>query len=307
VSALRGTPRSWTLAALLAVAAGSGCGVPKDQHDAAVAAAEAKAKADAKADSDAKLAAAQQEIEALKGKLTEAEGKRAAADEATRAELDELRKQKAAAEARLKLFEDFIAKFKKMIEAGKLDILVRRGQIVLALGTDILFDTGKVDIKPEGRAALLDVADALKSVSGRRFQIAGHTDNVPIKKDFPSNWELSTARAIAVVKLLVERGVKSDVLSAAGYAEFDPAQSNATEKGKSKNRRIEIVIVPNVEDLVKMPDVAKTKATGASEGEDATKEQPASKPPETPPPPTKPKPAPAKPAESKPKEPKPKK
>src|SRR6185369_7342950 len=106
--------------------------------------------------------------------------------------------QKAAAEARLKLFEDFLAKFKKMIEAGKLDITVRRGQIVLALGTDILFDTGKTEIKPEGKAALSEVADVLKGVAGRRFQVSGHTDNVPIgktTKEFASNWELSTGRA----------------------------------------------------------------------------------------------------------------
>ena len=117
-------------------------------------------------------------------------------------------------------------------------------------------DTGKTDIKPEGKQALGEVADALRGVAGRRFQIAGHTDNVPIKTpQFASNWELSTARGVAVVKLLIEKGVKADVLSAAGFAEVDPAQSNANDKGKAKNRRIELVIVPNIEDLVKMPEV----------------------------------------------------
>src|SRR5688572_2582568 len=233
-----------------------GCGVPQSQHDAAV-----NDLQKARKECEEKLAAAQKAHEELQAKLTEAEGKMAASDEATKAEMEELKKQRAAAEARLKLFEEFISKFKKMIDAGKLDITVRRGQIVLALATDILFDTGKTDIKPEGKETLGDVADALKGVSGRRFQVAGHTDTVPIKtKEFPSNWELSTARGVAVVKLLVEKGVKADALSAAGYAEFDPAQSNASDKGKAKNRRIEIIVVPNIEELVKMPELgAKTK------------------------------------------------
>ncbi len=240
----------------------AGCGIPKSQYDAALTEA-TKAKSE-KAACDEKVAstqaALQKEIDELKGKLADAQGKAGALDEATRLELDELRRQKTAAEARLKLFEDFLAKFKKMIEAGKLDITVRRGQIVLALGTDILFDMGKTEIKPEGKTALVEVADALKGVSGRRFQVAGHTDTLPIKtKEYPSNWELSTARAVAVVKLLVEKGVKPEVVSAAGYAEFDPGQSNATDKGRARNRRIEIVIVPNIEDLVKMPEIGKGK------------------------------------------------
>jgi chemotaxis protein MotB len=244
-----------------------GCGVPKSEYDAAVADAQK-----ARATCDAQLVALQKDNEALKAQVADAEGKAGAADEATRAELDELRKQKAAAEARLKLFDEFLAKFKRMIDSGKLDITVRRGQIVLALGTDILFDTGKPDIKDDGKVALAEVAEALKTVSGRRFQVAGHTDTLPIKtKDFPSNWELSTARAVAVVKLLVEKGVKPDVVSAAGYAEFDPANSNTNEKGRTKNRRIEIVIVPNIEELVKMPELRKPE--GASpEPKEPTKE-----------------------------------
>jgi chemotaxis protein MotB len=237
----------------------------------------------AKTQCEEKLTAAQKEVDTLKGQLAEAEGKASANDEATKAELEELKKQKAAAEARLKLFDEFLAKFKKMIDAGKLDITVRRGQIVLALGTDILFDTGKTEIKDDGKAALAEVAEALKTVSGRRFQVAGHTDTVPIKtKEFPSNWELSTARAVAVVKLLNDKGVKADALSAAGYAEFDPANPNTTDKGKQKNRRIEIVLVPNIDELVKMPEIKKEKDPNAPPPE---KKEPPPKPKQPPPPP----------------------
>ena len=254
--------RKTLLALFLALAA---CGVPKTQYDAAIAEANA-----VKKDRDAQ----QKEIDDLKAKLTAAEG-RPTGDEEARAELEELRKQKAAADARLRLFEDFLAKFKTMIEAGKLEITVRRGQIVLALGTDILFDTGKTEIKAEGKTALTEVAGTLKGVSGRRFQVAGHTDNFPIKnKEFPSNWELSTARAVAVVKLLIEKGMKSDVVSAAGYAEFDAAQSNAAEKGRAKNRRIEITIVPNIEDLVKMPELGKKEPKDDPKPKDEPKPKP---------------------------------
>jgi len=265
----------------LAAAGGAGCGVPQSQHDAAMADAAKQRTA-----CEEKLAAAQKEADALKGQLAEAEGKASANDEATRTELEELRKQKAAAEARLKLFDEFLAKFKKMIDAGKLDITVRRGQIVLALGTDILFDTGKTEIKDDGKQALAEVAEALKTVSGRRFQVAGHTDTVPIKtKEFPSNWELSTARAVAVVKLLTEKGVRGDALSAAGYAELDPLTPNANDKARAKNRRIEIVIVPNIEELVKMPEIRKEKDPNAPPP--PPPKDPKPKPPPPPPPPKK--------------------
>jgi chemotaxis protein MotB len=262
---------------LLAASLVAACGVPQNQYDAAVLdAKKARAECDEKTKaSEATRAALQSEVDDLKKKLADAEARSGALDEQTRAELEELRRQKAAAEARLKLFDDFLAKFKKMIEAGKLEITVRRGQIVLALGTDILFDTGKTDIKPEGKQALGEVGDALRGVGGRRFQIAGHTDNVPIKTpQFASNWELSTARGVAVVKLLIEKGVKPEVLSAAGYAEFDPAQPNTSDKGKAKNRRIEIVIVPNVEDLVKMPEVKGKSTPAASPGTGSAKPPP---------------------------------
>jgi chemotaxis protein MotB len=255
------------------------CGVPKTQYDAAVAETDKanKAKAECDAAAQAQKAASQKELDDLKAQLADAQGKAAAGDEATRAELDELRRQKAAAEARLRLFDEFLAKFKNMVDAGKLEITVRRGQIVLALATDVLFDTGKTDIKPEGKTALAEVATALKGVTGRRFQVAGHTDTVPIRtKEFPSNWELSTARAVAVVKLLVEKGVRADVMSAAGYAEFDPAQSNATGSGKQKNRRIEIVLVPNVEELVKMPEIGKGRDEKPKEEKPKEEPKPAS-------------------------------
>ncbi len=170
--------------------------------------------------------------------------------------LDELRRAQAAAEARAQLFQKFVQKFKAMIDAGQLKIATRNGRLVLELPNDVLFDSGQKAIKPAGRDALVQVARVLKTVPGRTFQVAGHTDNVPIVTPrFPSNWELSTARALEVVKLLVAQGVDPRALSAAGYGEFDPVASNDTADGRAKNRRIEITLQPNLDELVSAPIV----------------------------------------------------
>lgn len=225
------------------------CGVPQAQYDAALSDA-SKEKGRAQALQD-QLEKAQAENEKLRARPTAAE-----LDAKTKEELEELRKQKAAADARLKTHDELVRRFRKMIDAGKLEITVRRGQIVLALETDVLFDPGKTDVKAEGKTALKEIADAVKTVGGRRFQVAGHTDTTPIKtKDFPSNWELSTARAVVVVKLLAGEGVRPAVLSAAGYAEFDPVGNNMSANGRAKNRRIEIILLPNIEELITIPDL----------------------------------------------------
>jgi chemotaxis protein MotB len=90
----------------------------------------------------------------------------------------------------------------------------------------------------------------LAGMADRHFLVAGHTDNVPIKTHkFRSNWELSTQRAVEVTRLMVEGGMKPSQLGAAGYADFDPAASNDTPDGQKQNRRIEIVVEPNLSEL----------------------------------------------------------
>jgi len=138
--------------------------------------------------------------------------------------------------------------------ADLLIVLYRNGRMVLELPNDVLFDSGQTAIKKDGQAALARVATVLKTIPGRRFQVAGNTDDVPIEKSrFASNWELSASRAVEVVRLLVKQGVAPGALSAAGYGEFDPVASNATPEGKARNRRIEITLQPNVEELVAVP------------------------------------------------------
>jgi chemotaxis protein MotB len=170
--------------------------------------------------------------------------------------LEELRKAQAAAEARAQLFQQFVQKFKSLVDAGQLKVVTRNGRLVLQLSNDVVFDSGQTAIKPVGKDALVQVGAVLKTLTGRTFQVAGHTDDVPIQTPrFPSNWELSTARAVAVVKLLIELGMEPKMLSAAGYGPFDPVASNDTNEGRAKNRRIEITLQPNLDELVAAPEL----------------------------------------------------
>jgi len=116
--------------------------------------------------------------------------------------------------------------------------------LIISLGEGGFFDSGSDQIKPEGRALLDTIATSLVSV-GNQIRIEGHTDNVPIKNSkFPSNWELSTARATAIVSYLIAQfGFRPELLSAAGYAEYRPAAPNDTEDGKARNRRVDVVVL----------------------------------------------------------------
>jgi chemotaxis protein MotB len=167
----------------------------------------------------------------------------------TKKKLEELAKLEAAAEARTAEMKAIAKSFQGMIDAGQLKVVVRDGRIVLQLPNDVLFDSGKTNLKEQGKTALGEIAKVLKPMKGKHFEVAGHTDDVAIQSArFPSNWELSTARAVTVTKLLVEKGVDPKELSAAGYGEFAPVAGNTTTEGRAKNRRIEIVLLPNVDE-----------------------------------------------------------
>jgi len=170
--------------------------------------------------------------------------------EALQKKLAELEKAKAASEAREAMFRSLAEKLRSMVDAGQIKVTVRNGRMLLVLPNDILFDSGKVELKEEGKTAIANVAKVLAGMADRHFLVAGHTDNVPIKTHkFRSNWELSTQRAVEVTRLLVEGGMKPSQLGAAGYADFDPAAANDTPDGQKQNRRIEIVVEPNLSEL----------------------------------------------------------
>jgi chemotaxis protein MotB len=188
--------------------------------------------------------------------LLAAKGTLASSLEQARARLEELRRAQAAAEARAAIFRDLAQRLKRMIDAGDLKISLRSGRMVLVLPNDVLFDSGKTAIKPAGRETLAELAKALGSFEGRRFQVAGHTDDEPIRfSGFASNWELSAERALRVLEFLVQNGMKPVALSAAGYGEFDTVRPNDSAESRAQNRRIEITLQPTIDELVILPDM----------------------------------------------------
>ncbi len=171
--------------------------------------------------------------------------------------LEELRAREKQSQARLAVFTEMLNKFRAMIDSGKLRVRVVRGRMVVELAENILFDSGRSDLKKEGQDALSQVASVLASIENRDFQVAGHTDNIPIKSArFPSNWELSTTRAVVVTKWLTDKGLAANRVSAAGYAETQPVAPNDTPEGRQQNRRIEIVLMPNLDELPDLSSLA---------------------------------------------------
>ena len=164
--------------------------------------------------------------------------------------LREQRRRQAETEARIASFRALISRFRPLIDTGKLKVKMVDGRMVLVLATDILFDRGSAELSEGGRAAILEVATALASFPDRTFQVEGHTDNDPIAtQQYPSNWELASARSLNVVKAMTEGGLPPSQISGASYGEFKPVADNETPEGKAFNRRIEIVILPDLSNL----------------------------------------------------------
>ena len=157
-----------------------------------------------------------------------------------------------AAAARLKEQEDF-RRLKRQIDEyarqkgiqSKLQTVIAQRGLVIRLLTDrVLFDSGLAELKPAATPVLSKVAEILRQERVHQVMVEGHTDTVPIAGSvFPTNWELSTARASRVVRFLIAQGVASRRLSAAGYAYLHPLSSNVTAAGRSRNRRVEIVLL----------------------------------------------------------------
>ncbi len=148
---------------------------------------------------------------------------------------------------RNRIYEDVIGRFQSLIDGGQLSVAIVRGRLVIQLPQDVLFESGSATVGREGRQTLAEVGSVLADLDDRSFQVEGHTDNVPIATSrFPSNWELSSARALAVVQLLVQQGVPPTNLSGAGYGEFQPIAPNDGAEERRRNRRIEIVMLPNL-------------------------------------------------------------
>ena len=201
----------------------------------------------------AALAADEAKISELNGKLgiastqkTQLEG---SVNEMKTAML-ELQKRRAETEKRLAEFRELTAKFSSLVNSGKLSVKMVNGRMTVALSTDILFSSGSARLSAPGMLSIKEVTGLLVGLEGRKFQIEGHTDNVPIKTaHYPSNWELAADRAMTVVKGMLEAGMPSERISAASYGDTQPVALNDSTEGKSQNRRIAIVIVPDLSNL----------------------------------------------------------
>jgi chemotaxis protein MotB len=239
------------LAFTLAAVASAGCGIKKETHQKVL---------DELTATQGELEATRKERDRLKtendaladklGLSDKERGKLVKDREATEAELAELRKQREAAEKRLAAFRDLKQRFAKLVDTGKLKVVFRKGQMILELPSGILFPSGQAELTSAGQTALSEVLTVLAEFKDRRFAIAGHTDTDRIKsKKFKSNWELSTARALTVVQFMIQAGFPAANVSAVGFGEFDPVAANDTDANKQLNRRIEIILVPDLSEL----------------------------------------------------------
>jgi chemotaxis protein MotB len=194
---------------------------------------EAAAKAKACEEKAAKdLAEARQQLAATEQARNELQAKAAA-----------LAEQKQAAEAKSAQYEKLAGSLQSQIKAGQIEVSELRGKMTVKLKDKVLFPSGSAKLNKEGAAALDVVAGVFKDLKGKNVVVAGYTDNVRVAAgSYKDNWELSSARAIAVVRYLVSKGVPPEMLGAAGFSEFRPVAPNDTPANRSQNRRIEIAL-----------------------------------------------------------------
>jgi chemotaxis protein MotB len=146
-------------------------------------------------------------------------------------------------------YENLLQKMEKEIQQGQIAITELKGKLTVDVVDKILFDSGKAEIKPAGLEILNRVVDILATAEEKSIRVEGHTDNVPIKgnltKQFPTNWELSAARALTVVRYLENQGITPGLLAAVAFGQHQPVADNETPEGRARNRRIAIVLQTN--------------------------------------------------------------
>jgi chemotaxis protein MotB len=145
-------------------------------------------------------------------------------------------------------YKELMQEMKGEIAEGQVAITELKGKLTMDVVDKILFASGESAVKKEGLAVLKRVVDILKNVKDKNIRIEGHTDNVKITsrlaKVYPTNWELSAARAINVTKYLQQQGIDPQILAAIAFGEFQPLADNSTPEGRAKNRRIAIILLP---------------------------------------------------------------
>jgi chemotaxis protein MotB len=144
-------------------------------------------------------------------------------------------------------YDALVADLNQEVQKGQLQVRRYKDMLTVDVAEQLFFDSGRAALKDTGKEVLKKVADAIKSYDDKAIRVVGHTDNVPITKGlqkvFPSNWELSAARATTVVRFLQDTGIAPERLIATGRAEYAPVAPNDTPEGRQKNRRIEITLI----------------------------------------------------------------
>jgi chemotaxis protein MotB len=195
----------------------------------------------------------QQQINALRDQLADMQQ----TNDNLLATIEELQqqveKERIAKEARLakvkNTYDQLVGALEEEIERGEITISNLEGKLSVNMLNKILFDSGKAEVKSAGQKVLSSLGGVLNQFPDKALRIEGHTDNVQISsrliETFPSNWELSTARATNIVHYLQDKvGVPGERLATCGYSEYQPVADNETPEGRAENRRTEIVLVP---------------------------------------------------------------
>ena len=165
-----------------------------------------------------------------------------------RRQIDGLEQQKAqllaASQQNTSQYDALVRNLTEEVKKGQLQVRQYKDMLTVDVAEQLFFDSGRATLKDTGKDVLKKVGEALKGYEDKVIRVVGHTDNVPIKtKVFPSNWELSVARATNVVHYLQEVGIPPERMIASGRAEYQPVAENDTPEGRKKNRRIEITLI----------------------------------------------------------------
>ena len=204
-------------------------------------------------DKKQRLDQAQTELARAQDEIAKSKAKAGLLQDELTADEDRLRQLQQEKQAVVKTHQSLEDEMRTALESKDVTISKLQGRLTVNILDHILFNSGEAELKGDGEAVLRKVAGILQQHTNLMVHVVGHTDNVPIRPAararFPSNWELSTARAAAAVRFLAE---KADIdprrLGVVGYGEFRPVADNATAEGRARNRRIAITILPDTFD-----------------------------------------------------------
>ncbi len=157
--------------------------------------------------------------------------------------------QRQAIENLRKKMTDALVNFKP----EELSVFVKNGKVYVSLQESLLFPSGSAKVNPRGKEALGTLAQALNTNTDIGVMIEGHTDSIPIRGKYEDNWALSTARSTAIVRLLTDTyNVEPTRVTASGRSKYEPVDTNETPEGRAKNRRTEIILAPNLNEIMRL-------------------------------------------------------